>query len=238
MGNINVFQKFTDLTFIDIDQIDDEVVCSDDRVLWLHGWRCNENIFRSQSYSLREYITLKATYIRAPFSAIGPPDPMIAHFFPSQSYYEWFYKVSETNDAVYNSIIDETKSLEDSILIISEFLKKRKYKVLIGFSQGCFIITELLYYYQHHNLKAPFKKVVLICGVAPISKQVDLSMRNKINIASLHIQGINDFFYHRSKALEDFYIAPIIVSSSEAHNIPSKLKHLDIYEQVKEFCHN
>ena len=238
MGNLNVSQKFISLTYIDIDRIDNEGISSDDRVLWIHGWRCNENIFSLQSYSLREYITLNATYIRAPFSAIGPPDPLIAQFFPNQSYYEWFYKVSETNDAIYNSIIDETKSLKDSILCISEFLKTRSYKVLIGFSQGCFVITKLLHYYQHHNLKTPFNKVVLICGVAPILKQGDLSMINKINIPSLHIQGTNDPFYHRSKELEDLYTVPIVVTSSEAHNIPSKLKHLDIYEQVKEFCHS
>ena len=235
MGNLIFGKKCNDLICMDIDQIDDKDISrGDGRILWLHGKRCNEKIFHFQSYSLRTYISMKSTYVRANLGAIGPPDEVIATFFPDQSYYEWFYKVSESNHECYNSIIDEDKSLKDSLLSMTEFLKKRNYKVLIGFSQGCLMIMHLCHYYQKNNLTIPFQKIVMICGVAPLNKNESI----KLNIPSLHIQGTKDPFYQRSRALEDLYIAPIILTSFEGHNVPSKLNNIDIYEKIKDFCQN
>jgi predicted esterase len=176
MGSCFTRSLLADSVEADIVQIKSKV--SKPRVLCLHGWRCNGEILSMQMAALQANITIECLFIDAPFPGKGEPDKGIALFYPDRPYYEWFYRnrlIKEVENEP-KSVTTIYENLEESMKYLTDHLESNgPYDGLLGFSQGCSMVTRLANLQQESlkkkkdkiGLKNIFKFVILIGGVPP-----------------------------------------------------------------------
>ncbi|KAH8681663.1 serine hydrolase FSH [Xylariales sp. PMI_506] len=138
------------------------------KILCLHGKGTSGKIFDTQSISFRH--KLKDSNIEFSFDFVdGPhlsaPAPDITLFYEPPYYKFW-------DDATIPSIRVSHEWL-------SKILEQRgPYDGVMGFSQGCSLISSFLMYRQWYEpeLPPPFKFAMFICGGMPLSVLKDLGV--------------------------------------------------------------
>jgi predicted esterase len=131
-----------------------------------------------QMAALQANVTIECLFINAPFPGKGEPDKGIAFFYPDRPYYEWYYRnpLSKEVEHEPKSLTTIYENLEESMKYLTDHLEsKGPYDGLLGFSQGCSMVTRLANLQQELlkkekdviDLKNVFKFVILIGGVPP-----------------------------------------------------------------------
>lgn len=93
----------------------------------------------------------------APFAAVGPPDELIAYFYPNRMYFQWY--LEEGN---------QTPNIQHSLESIKTFiLKHGPFDGMLGFSQGAEMCTRLIQDLETSNALGSIRMVILISGVPP-----------------------------------------------------------------------
>lgn len=162
---------------VDADEVQSKPRVSKARVLCLHGWRTNGEILSMQMAALQANVTIECLFIDAPFPGKGEPDKGIAFFYPDRPYYEWFYRnrpyKGEGVENESKSVAMIYENLEESMKYLTDHLEANgPYDGLLGFSQGCSMVTRLAKLQQESlknalDSKSTFKFVIFIGGVPP-----------------------------------------------------------------------
>ena len=107
--------------------------------------------------AFREGVFMECEYMNGPFSAVGPPDELIAAFYPNRRYYQWY--LEEGN---------QTPNIQHSLSSIKSFIQKHgPFDGLLGFSQGAEICTRLVQELESSDSLGSIRMVILISGVPP-----------------------------------------------------------------------
>lgn len=176
-----------------------------------------------QTAAMQHHTDLDYTFVTAPHSATGPPDPGIATFYADFDYFEWFIKD------------EEYSSLSHSMDLLVEHLRDASppYDGVMGFSQGAGMATRLAHKRSSDpTMHSLFRFVILIGGVPPIELE---AFTPDIALPSLHITGAADPFLSRSTALEGLYRDEMrhALRHEEGHNIPSM--RTELYPMINEW---
>jgi hypothetical protein len=84
--------------------------------------------------SFRYHVHADFVYVDAPFAAAGPPQEVIAQFYPNLPYFEWQAK---TPDYSSNG---QSKTIDEGLNWLLEYLMNEENGVfdgILGFSQVC-----------------------------------------------------------------------------------------------------
>jgi len=139
------------------------------RFLCLHGKGTSAAIFRSQTASFRYKLdelddTFTFNFIDGPFPSKPAPDVGLFYNPPYYSFYE----------------LPPLGSIKDiraaNKLLLDKLTRDGPYDGVMGFSQGCAVISSFLFYHQVEKpgIPPPFKVAVFICGGVPLAVLDDL----------------------------------------------------------------
>lgn len=92
---------------------------------------------------------------------------------------------------------------------------------MLGFSQGCIMITTLTAMLLKQTGTVPWKVNVLFCGI-PTRDNVFLVkyMQEPLLHPCVVINGKDDPLYEWGKTLQNQYCSPLVLDSPEGHRIP------------------
>jgi len=226
-------------------------------VLVLHGYSQNASIFSKRLGALRrecgnsiELVFLDAPHILQPAdlpgsttqssestpAALGVAEVSNADADPASTPRAW-WKVNPDKTVAYG--------LRESIELICDFLKTRKFDGVFGFSQGAAfasIISALLerphlypsFLIDGQSLHPPFKFCVAVSGFRLRDPFCDPLFDGQYSTPTLHVIGRNDIVVHeeRSKLLVDASSSKRVEEHDGGHFVPFKrhwLKFLRSY---------
>ena len=107
--------------------------------------------------AFREGVLIDCEFLDAPFAALGPPDELIAYFYPNRKYFQWY--LEEGN---------QTPHIQISLSSIKAFIRKHgPFDGILGFSQGAEMCTRLVQELEATNSLGNIRMVILISGVPP-----------------------------------------------------------------------
>ena len=107
--------------------------------------------------AFREGVFLDCEFMTAPFAAAGPPDELIAFFYPNRMYFQWYLEEG-----------DQTQNIQQSLDCIKKFIQRHgPFDGLLGFSQGAEMCTRLMKELETSHALGSIRMVILISGVPP-----------------------------------------------------------------------
>lgn len=231
MGNRNTTNRMENDTNIDVNKeiennssqnslgIENKI-----KVLGLPGWRTNAKILKMQTAALTYNTNMDLVALDAPWEADGPPDQGIAVIYPNHKYYQWYYKNSESNRGLNESLSLLSQTLENSVSGFDGGL---------GFSQGAGILALFLLNCIESSLIPPIRFAIFIGGVEPPQHSTLSNSSTLIEIPSLHIIGTQDLLKERSERLLNYFnpATRTVMYHNEGHNIPSI--RTELYGQIE-----
>ncbi|AEO66741.1 9a741081-77ae-4704-b6ff-5111685aea1d [Thermothielavioides terrestris] len=136
------------------------------RILGLHGMGTSAEIFKSQTSAFRSKLPPHFTFvfIDAPFPCAPAPGAEV--LFTKRAYYAWW------KDQTPNAI-------KLSHLAVTDYIERHgPFDILMGFSQGCALISSYLLYHAREtpDKPLPFQAAVFICGGVPLPALEDLGV--------------------------------------------------------------
>ena len=137
------------------------------RVLCLHGWRTSGKILFMQTAAMRYHTEMEVNCVDAPWSADGPPDPMVAMVYKDTPYFQWYYRY-DGEDGPQSVRLE---GVEESLCFLVDIYNSTgPYDGIMGFSQGAAMTTILLQRLLNEHVNSPPKFAILIGGIPPISQ--------------------------------------------------------------------
>ncbi|KAF7587314.1 hypothetical protein BBP40_007399, partial [Aspergillus hancockii] len=129
------------------------------KILCLHGKGTSGLIFKSQTSSLRAYLTdlnIDFDFLDAPHPTI--PAPGIDLFYPAPYYTFWETDTVPAVRAARNWLLDYISN-------------NGPYDAVMAFSQGCALAAATLLLHAHETPLSPppFKAAIFICGGPPLA---------------------------------------------------------------------
>mmetsp|Transcript_22062 Transcript_22062/g.37356 ORF Transcript_22062/g.37356 Transcript_22062/m.37356 type:complete len:246 (+) Transcript_22062:19-756(+) len=191
------------------------------RILCLHGMRTSGLILSRQMASLKYHVQADFVYVDAPFPASGPPQDVVAQFYPNLPYFEWLSGVPEEG---LNWLLEYLSNKEngsfDGILGFSQGARMAA-RVVMSLSNSCtdFIATPLQQ--EIISLQHNLKFFIFVGGVSAMHHlPTDFT---PLGVPTLHIMGANDPFIEQSRKLTTFFDShtSTLLNHGEGHNIPS-----------------
>lgn len=199
------------------------------KILVLHGYRQNAEIFKQRTGSLRKMINKWAefTYITAPHKVllvddindIQKGDPL------DEEQYGWFFnRENLINRGVLKG--GPAQGFEESVkLIENTFEKDGPFDGILGFSQGACFLGLLCDLQQRGllNKHVVFNFAILISGFKSNSLVHLKYYKEKIDIPTLHVFGENDEIIPTefSEDLSECFTDPNIIRHPGGHFVPA-----------------
>jgi hypothetical protein len=221
------------------------------RILILHGYRQNKNLFYERTGGLRKFLKNRVEFIycEAPHnvpnnvSEISSNEPRETDGEKSDdSQKGWWLKSSENPER--NGQYDFEKTLEH----INEIFSLNKIHGVWGFSMGGIVasmLARICIENREKNNNFKFKSIDFnFVIIAAASKSPEIFHKafydfgNKISIPSLHIIGKTDKLVPEDKALElaECFLDPVIFAHDQGHFIPcnadAKKVYLDFFSKL------
>lgn len=219
--------------------MEDKQIISNGKILFLHGFTQNSELFSGRIKVLINHITknLKLDYLipDAPFiikDAIKSNDVQRGWCYLNED-----DKIS--NENFLNADNVRFIGIEKSFEMIKDLVIKEKISCVFSFSQGCLInmlLSALKEEGESKHLLSNLKCVVYAAGFAkPYMDNYPeyikyFTKEKQMTIPSLHIYGKADEFIQpfRSERLVECYEDPIIYIHEGKHCVPSKKPDLEI----------
>lgn len=203
------------------------------RILMIHGYRQNENVFRDKTGGLRKNLKNLCELVYCEAFHDIPKEYRLNQSNEEENLEKcWFLKEPGCN---FNYQVDFEKSIQHLDEI---FRDKGPFDGVWGFSQGATMaaILSKLLTDEHKSYLIPnvkFKFVIIAATSKSIQKELDefYDSNRKIQLPNLHIIGKNDKLVEFSKALElsEYFENPKIYMHDLGHLIPNKKNDISIY---------
>ncbi|CAG9766719.1 unnamed protein product [Ceutorhynchus assimilis] len=228
-------------------QIPDQKCCTPEtvsqklRILCLHGYRQNAEVFRAKTGSFRKMVHKWAqfNYITAPHKVILVDDinvledPDIGQT-KDEDQYGWFFN---RDDKTYRGIRKGGPAIgfEESVQLVEQaFEKEGPFDGILGFSQGaCFV--GLLCDLQQRGLTKhiKFNFAIMASGFKSQSWPHLKYYLDTLTLSSLHIFGETDKIIptEMSEALSESFEDPMIVIHPGGHYLPASAPQKHEYQK-------
>lgn len=228
------------------------------KILCIHGYRQNAQIFWEKTGSFRKIVKKYAdfVYITAPHRV--PPGNLGNAAWASPAVEDasgageantsgrdsdergwWFSREDDYFKSTDYS--DISKGFDCSIEMITQILDDSGFDGILGFSQGACLVS-ILCMMQEAQKKKWFKFAVLFAGFKSRSSNHDRYYNQKTIIPSLHVFGDNDqiILPEKSEELLSFFDNPKCIRHPGGHFVPAsalqKKAYTEFFEAVSEYC--
>ncbi|GLG94445.1 Esterase CG5412 [Gryllus bimaculatus] len=214
------------------------------RVLCIHGYRQNGEIFRQKTGSLRKLLKLHVdfVYVTAP-NEISSDDeacePKEAGEQGSFGQRGWWF-TNENNTFESKKLTDMCVGLEKSVAVIDTAFKEQgPFDGILGFSQGASFVSLLCGMYKKEIFQHKIKFAIMIAGFKSRCSLHDMYYDSIINIPTLHIFGETDQVIPQemSQDLLQYFEDPVIITHPGGHYVPAtksqKQSFLDFINSVR-----
>ncbi|CAF0736222.1 unnamed protein product [Rotaria sordida] len=169
------------------------------RILCLHGYRQNGNIFREKTGSFRKLLkkyVAEFVYIDAPHlipiqDNTNEQDTGATASNRSNERGWWFSSCDQTYDPLATTSCDQ--GFEQSLEYVMKYIDEQQipFDGLLAFSQGAAFATLLLTRFA--STKYPFRFVILVASFKSGQEQHQFMYNNlQIDLPSLHVIGLGD----------------------------------------------
>ncbi|XP_039289438.1 esterase OVCA2 isoform X2 [Nilaparvata lugens] len=158
------------------------------RILCLHGYRQNKNVFREKLGQFRKNLKNHAE-----FHFIDAPHEVKDSFGANQSDERSWWFTSEDNTYQSKIKTDFCIGLEDSIALVQKtFANEGPFDGILGFSQGAAFTAIICGLLTKKALDFELKFVMIVAGFKSLYDGHAELYEQQINIASLHVIGGGD----------------------------------------------
>lgn len=213
------------------------------RVLCLHGGGENRLAMEYRMAALMSQLGEHAVfdYLEGPLHWTGHIDADIATMFGAGGYWAWYTLAA-------SGVCD---GISQSLFHIESYIKDHgPFDVLVGFSQGCSIITLLVARLLKSGLRpgaqtgpkldsvgVPWRLLILCNGVPPPdTDEYRQCFTHLLDVPTLHVMGKADRFYAASLRLRGLYSCPHVIEHNEGHKLPRDSNlHAQIASVVKDY---
>ncbi|KAI9751184.1 MAG: hypothetical protein M4579_006163 [Chaenotheca gracillima] len=205
------------------------------RILCLHGSGSNAEIFKCQTRLIRHQLrgSFEFVFVDGPF--LSDPGPGILPTFAEDGpFFQW---------AAKHSGQDETRAVQHVLGNVAQQPGSERFVGLLGFSQGTRVVAGVLRAQQRGALKLGGRRPVqfrfgvlcmgggracfpmeLVSPTAPAAKVVDREDA-LIQMPTLHVHGLTDPIYPKSKELVVQFFAPqsaTVLEVDAGHHLPRR----------------
>ncbi|KAF9269458.1 FSH1-domain-containing protein [Marasmius fiardii PR-910] len=204
------------------------------RVLVLHGYAQNANIFSKRLAALRkqckgvELVFLDAPHVLKPVDLFGDtPDSLDSSSDPASTPRGW-WKFEDSAKTV-------SVGLEETLSLIRDTLNASKFDGILGFSQGAGLATLIAALLENPHAYPPFlvdgqpphpplQYCVSVAGFKPNLSLSEAVLSPGFTTPTLHILGRTDVIVteERSKSILDVTINSRVEEHDGGHFVPSK----------------
>ena len=195
------------------------------KILCLHGYRQNEQIFREKTGAIRKLLKSKVDFVfmSAPHVI---PDAENLKRSPEQSERGWWFS---RPDQSYNAL-DETDistGYDESISFTLQLLEQNgPFDGILGFSQGACLLSLLVHLQQtkpklfEHN---GFKFAIFISGFKSLISSHQPCYKEPLELPSFHIMGSGDHVIPpvASELLAQQFTSAQLYQHSGGHYVPA-----------------
>ncbi|UJR27776.1 hypothetical protein I4U23_009048 [Adineta vaga] len=211
------------------------------RILCLHGYRQNGNMFREKTGSFRkllkkhvaEFVFIDAPHVIPTQENMNEQDTNATASNRSNERGWWFSSSDQTYDPLVSTSCDQ--GFNESLDYVMKYINDQQvpFDGLLAFSQGAAFATLLLTRFQTTNY--PFRFVILVASFKSGQEQ-HLSMYNdlRIDLPNLHVIGTDDRVIpcHMSETLaREYFNNAEILRHSGGHFIPTTPEAKSFYIQ-------
>lgn len=229
------------------------------RVLCLHGFRTNHRVMLDQTRELRALLGQEAEFVflNGPMEAEGDSDATIERVYADHKpFYEWWrqrtpggsdikdaaeaakaIQLSETGEEQHSAT--EYIGLEQSIAHVDEQIRKQgPFDVLLGFSQGCVMITLLTMWYLKQQKPRPWKLNLLFNGYRAYGTNAQYLFSDsdgkklKVPAPSVHVLGQKDPLCAEGEQLSTMYKSNLVLHHDGTHRFPSRKRNPEVYNAI------
>ncbi|XP_022194911.2 esterase OVCA2 isoform X3 [Nilaparvata lugens] len=189
------------------------------RILCLHGYRQNKNVFREKLGQFRKNLKNHAE-----FHFIDAPHEVKDSFGANQSDERSWWFTSEDNTYQSKIKTDFCIGLEDSIALVQKtFANEGPFDGILGFSQGAAFTAIICGLLTKKALDFELKFVMIVAGFKSLYDGHAELYEQQINIASLHVIGGGDevISQERSKELTPIFADAKLLLHSGGHYVPA-----------------
>ncbi|CAF1257363.1 unnamed protein product [Adineta steineri] len=169
------------------------------RILCLHGYRQNGNMFREKTGSLRkvlkkhvaEFVYIDAPHILPVQDNITEDDTNTSASNRTNERGWWFSAADLTYDPLATTSCD--RGFDESLKYVIKYINEQEvpFDGLLAFSQGAAFAVLLLA--RLSSMKYPFRFVILVASFRSGQEQHQSMYNNlQIDLPNLHVIGIND----------------------------------------------
>ncbi|XP_025095344.1 esterase OVCA2-like isoform X2 [Pomacea canaliculata] len=205
------------------------------KILCIHGYRQNAQLFREKTGSFRKVIKKYAdlVFITAPNQV--PPLSSDKEVIEGDHTGWWFSNLDDSFHAQDRT--DCCKGYENSVLLIEKTLKEQgPFDGILGFSQGASMVSLLCGIQEQQPDKKLFNFAILVAGFKSRSSSHDILYSKKISIPTLHVYGESDKIIPKdmSEDLLQYFEDYIVLQHLGGHFIPTGGPQKKIYLEFLE----
>merc|ERR1719203_2000478 len=202
------------------------------RVLCLHGAGSNAQVMEFQTGALRNALRLDFDFefLEASCEVYSPTqDPSVAVIAGGAKVKSWF---NEDSQGLSN--------IEDVLASVDEHIERHgPYDVLMGFSQGCDVITMLSSHYEQ-TYKAP-KLNVLWCPDHDLAFKSNDRYKKRCDHMAVHavlVLGLEDGHYEAGAASAACWYKPRVLEHRGGHRVPQERRDIiaAVADEMRRCC--
>ncbi|XP_022086799.1 esterase OVCA2-like [Acanthaster planci] len=202
------------------------------KILCIHGYRQNAQIFRERTGALRKIIKkyTELVFISAPnkvLPAEGEED------LDQRGW--WFSTIDHTFKA--NQVCDVNPGLQESLTTVAQtFNDLGPFDGVLAFSQGAAFAAILCALQNQGDTRFPFKFAILVASFRSLSSNHAAFYANPINCPTLHVFGDTDGVIPResSEDLLPVFVNPQILNHPGGHFVPASAPQKKVYLEFLE----
>ncbi|XP_042905252.1 esterase OVCA2 [Parasteatoda tepidariorum] len=192
------------------------------RILCLHGYRQDADIFRSKMGGFRKSIKniAELVFISAPH--VVPESENVADSPSTRGCSWWFCEETKT----FHSKVEcrFAKGFEDSIAVIkSTFDTQGPFDGILGFSQGASLVSLICGLKENKEFTHEFHFAVIVAGFRSVCQSHAYLYKKLLKMPSLHIIGESDTCIPKelNEGLMITFLEPSAIYHEGGHFIPS-----------------
>ncbi|XP_047491263.1 esterase CG5412-like [Penaeus chinensis] len=191
------------------------------RILCLHGYGQNANVFQEKLGGFRRFVKHLAS-----FSFLSAPHPLDSPISVEKvEERAWWLKKDENEMIIY-------RGFEESVLAIERHVQScGPFDGILGFSQGATMVGLLCGLKQQKKLNFDFKFAILFAGFCSRSQAHQEIYKEQIILPSLHVIGETDQIIpiEEGERLTGHFLNPTILRHKGGHHVPSSGPQKDVY---------
>lgn len=206
------------------------------RILCLHGYRQNEELFREKTGSLRKQFKKYAdlVYISAPLV------PNVESEERGDVRAWWFSR--ENDHFSSNDVCSTATGFEKSVSLVYDYVHRNgPFDGILGFSQGASMAHLLLAMEQNNEIKLGFRFAILFSGFLSLSSVHAHYRCITLEIPTLHIYGTGDqvVAHDKSEKLKSMFSDSQVIAHGGGHFVPPLSKYKEVFSAfLEKFINN